>query len=216
MSTDNIFPRADIDKDFLSTTPEGTDAAPIKLAKATRNACKMCSPLGAALVFRGLQNCVPFLHGSQGCATYIRRYLISHYKEPMDIASSSFSEKDAVYGGAGNFSLGIANVIRQYRPEIVGIATTCLAETIGEDMNLLIAEFDRKYAEENGPALVHCSTPSYQGSHADGYWRALMAVVSQLSIPEQPAEETTENKAQDLAQTPDEESNFLGNLCKNC
>ena len=33
----------------------------------------LCTPLGACLVYRGVEGCIPFLHGSQGCATYIRR-----------------------------------------------------------------------------------------------------------------------------------------------
>jgi len=49
---------------------------------ATRNACKLCAPLGACLALRGVAGAAPFLHGSQGCATYIRRYLISHFASP--------------------------------------------------------------------------------------------------------------------------------------
>jgi len=44
---------------------------------------------------QGIAGTVPFLHGSQGCATYIRRYLISHFREPMDIAASNFAEHAA-------------------------------------------------------------------------------------------------------------------------
>ena len=71
---------------------------------STRNACKLCTPLGACLVFRGVEGCVPFLHGSQGCSTYIRRYLISHFREPMDIASSNSHEEAALFGGSKNFT----------------------------------------------------------------------------------------------------------------
>jgi len=39
---------------------------------ATQNACKLCEPLGACFVFRGIEGAIPLLHGSQGCATYIR------------------------------------------------------------------------------------------------------------------------------------------------
>ena len=67
---------------------------------STTNACKLCKPLGASIAFKGVEGCVPFLHGSQGCATYMRRYIISHFNEPIDIASSSLGEKHAVYGGA--------------------------------------------------------------------------------------------------------------------
>ena len=59
---------------------------------ATQNACKLCAPLGACFVFRGIEGGLPLLHGSQGCSTYIRRYMIGHFREPVDIASSSFSE----------------------------------------------------------------------------------------------------------------------------
>ena len=84
---------------------------------STRNACKLCTPLGACLVFRGVEGCIPFLHGSQGCSTYIRRYLISHFREPMDIASSNFHEESAIFGGSSNFQQGALNVMRQYQPQ---------------------------------------------------------------------------------------------------
>ncbi len=71
---------------------------------STRNACKLCAPLGASLVFRGIEGAVPFLHGSQGCATYMRRYIISHFREPMDIAASGFSESSAIFGGEKIFA----------------------------------------------------------------------------------------------------------------
>ncbi|MDP0499883.1 MAG: nitrogenase component 1 [Verrucomicrobiota bacterium JB022] len=147
---------------------------------ATRNACKLCSPLGAALVFKGIRGCLPFLHGSQGCATYIRRYLISHFREPVDIASSSFTEDDAIFGGARNFAAGVDNVIRQYQPELIGVATTCLSETIGDHMLGMIKTYQDKHAGD-GPPLVHVSTPAYTGTHSDGYYATLLAVVRQFA-----------------------------------
>jgi nitrogenase molybdenum-iron protein NifN len=81
---------------------------------ATQNACNLCAPLGAALVFKGIANCVPLLHGSQGCSTYIRRYMISHFKEPLDIACSNFGEETAIFGGGANIKLAIDNIRKQY------------------------------------------------------------------------------------------------------
>ena len=135
---------------------------------ATCNACRLCAPLGACLAFRGVEGAMPLLHGSQGCATYIRRYMISHFREPLDIASSNFSEEAAVFGGRENLRDGLENVVRQYAPRLIGIATTCLAETIGDD----VAMYLREIAAE-GPAplpeVVHVSTPSYSGSHEEGF-----------------------------------------------
>src|SRR5512133_2131655 len=127
---------------------------------STRNACKLCSPLGASIVFKGIRGCLPMLHGSQGCATYIRRYLISHYKEPVDIASSNFSEESAIFGGGQNFKSAVENIIHQYKPRLIGVASTCLSETIGDDIRLFLS----RMLDENPdlPAgFVYASTPSY-------------------------------------------------------
>jgi nitrogenase molybdenum-iron protein NifN len=149
---------------------------------ATQNACKLCNPLGACLAFRGIENCVPFLHGSQGCATYIRRYLISHYKEPIDIASSNFHEESAVFGGSHNLKIGLKNVSEQYKPDVIGVATTCLSETIGDDVPMILREYKKEF--KNGspmPIMIHASTPSYQGSHIDGFHAAVHATVKTLA-----------------------------------
>ena len=150
---------------------------------STRNACKLCTPLGACLVFRGVEGCIPFLHGSQGCSTYIRRYLISHFREPMDIASSNFHEESAIFGGSSNFQQGTLNVMRQYHPQLIGAATTCLAETIGEDMPRLLHDLREKYGDRVTAPIVTVSTASYRGTHMDGFHAAVKALVEQLGQP---------------------------------
>lgn len=146
---------------------------------AGENTCKLCAPLGACLVFRGIRGGMPFLHGSQGCATYIRRYLISHFREPVDIASSSFSEESAVFGGGENLRQGLVNVIAQYNPELIGIATTCLSETIGDDVALHLRNWTAEHP--GSPPLVNVSTPSYRDTHAEGFHATVRAVVETLA-----------------------------------
>ena len=149
---------------------------------STTNACKLCKPLGACLAFKGIEGAVPYLHGSQGCATYMRRYIISHYNEPIDIASSSLSEKHAVYGGGPNLKLGLTTVAAKYQPEIIGIATTCLTETIGDDVGMYLRQFAEDTKGSVGlPAFVNVSTPSYSGTHMEGFHAAVREVVAQLS-----------------------------------
>jgi hypothetical protein len=86
---------------------------------ATTNACKLCTPWGHPGL-SGVEGGHPFLHGSQGCATYMRRYVISHFREPMDIASSSLGEKNAIYGGGPNLKKGLLNAMRKYGAGVVG------------------------------------------------------------------------------------------------
>lgn len=147
---------------------------------ACTNACKLCTPLGACLAFRGVQGAIPFLHGSQGCATYIRRYLISHFREPMDIAASNFSESSAVFGGGANLKTGLANVLRQYQPALVGLATTCLSETIGEDVPGHLRDFRETAPADAATPIIPVSCASYRGTHADGFHHTVRALVESL------------------------------------
>ena len=148
---------------------------------STTNACKMCTPMGACLAFRGIEGAMPFLHGSQGCSTYMRRYIISHFREPIDIASSSLGEKHAVYGGGPNLKQGINNVINKYSPILIGIGTTCLTETIGDNVPMFISEYKKEFPRPDMPYLVPVSTPSYSGTHVDGFHNAIKAVVENLT-----------------------------------
>ncbi|WP_031482858.1 nitrogenase component 1 [Maridesulfovibrio frigidus] len=147
---------------------------------STTNACKLCTPLGAAMAFRGVEGSIPFLHGSQGCATYMRRYVISHFREPVDIASSALGEKAAVYGGGANLKKGILNVMKKYEPEMIGVATTCLTETIGDDVPMILHEFHKEFGDLKLPKIVRVSTASYNGTHTDGWHGAVCSMVEQL------------------------------------
>jgi nitrogenase molybdenum-iron protein NifN len=157
---------------------------------ATQNACKLCAPLGAALVFKGIANAIPLLHGSQGCSTYIRRYMISHFKEPLDIACSNFGEDTAIFGGGANIKLALDNIRHQYSPDLIGVATTCLSETIGDDVPMFIRAYREGNQDADLPALVHVSTPSYQGTHMQGFHGAVRALVAALA-PSAPSRESS-------------------------
>ncbi|MCK5451282.1 MAG: nitrogenase [Candidatus Omnitrophica bacterium] len=148
---------------------------------ATKNPCKLCSPFGASLVFKGIRGTIPILHGSQGCSTYIRRYFISHFREPVDIASSNFVEETSIFGGEKNLCEALENVNKQYNPEVIGVATTCLSETIGDDVPLFLNDFLKKKGAEPFPDIIFVSTPSYSGTHMDGFHAAVRSIVEYYS-----------------------------------
>ena len=102
--------------------------------------------------------------------------MISHYKEPIDIASSSFDESAAVFGGETNLFAALDNVIRQYQPKMVGLATTCLSETIGDDVRMFLHNYRSQRMETELPIIAHVSTPSYTGTHAEGYYAAIRSI----------------------------------------
>jgi len=145
------------------------------------NPCKMCMPLGGVMALKGIENSMVILHGSQGCSTYIRRHMATHYNEPIDIASSSLTEDGTIYGGAKNLKLGLKNIIKLYNPKIIGVLTTCLAETIGEDIGRIIIEFGEENPETSDIKIIPISTPAYSGTQAEGYYKTLRRLVEAIS-----------------------------------
>jgi len=140
------------------------------------NPCKMCMPMGGCLALKGIEGTMVMMHGSQGCSTYMRRHMATHYNEPVDIASSALNEKETVYGGAKNLKNGLSNVIKQYDPKLIGVLTTCLAETIGEDIRAISEVFKRENEIEDVD-IVTVATPGYGASHFEGYFATLTALV---------------------------------------
>ena len=149
------------------------------------NPCNMCMPMGGILPLKGIEQTMVVLHGSQGCSTYMRRHIAEHYNEPIDVGSSSLNEKGTIYGGEANLKKAFDNVLRVYHPKLIGVLTTCLAETIGEDIERIAAE----YLQEKGLTdltIVTAPTPGYGGSHAEGYFFTVKRIVEHLAEKTEP------------------------------
>lgn len=157
----------------------------VMVRNVTENPCNMCMPMGGILPFKGVENAFVIMHGSQGCATYMRRHMAEHFNEPIDVASSSLNEKGTVYGGEKNLKRGLDNLLKLYKPKVIGILTTCLAETIGEDIDRIASEY-RLNRREDDLTLVTVPTPGYGGSHSEGYWLAARNIIAKMAV-ESPA-----------------------------
>ena len=106
----------------------------------TVNPAKTCQPVGAMYAALGVHGCLPHSHGSQGCCSYHRSALTRHYKEPVMAATSSFTEGSSVFGGQANLLQGLDNIYKIYEPDIVAVHSTCLSETIGDDLGQIAAK----------------------------------------------------------------------------
>lgn len=150
--------------------------------QVNENQCQQCMPLGGVIAFKGIAGAMALVHGSQGCSTYMRLTNVEHYNEPVDIASSSLNEKQTIHGGEANLKKALDNVTRVYVPTVIGVMTTCLAETMGEDLDRII----RDYTKERGPTgidIIPVPTPSYSGSHTEGFWAATKAIMAYYARP---------------------------------
>jgi len=51
--------------------------------QVNENQCQSCMPLGGVIAFKGIENAMVLVHGSQGCSTYMRLTSIEHYNEHL-------------------------------------------------------------------------------------------------------------------------------------
>lgn len=137
------------------------------------NPAKTCQPIGAMYAALGIKGCLPHSHGSQGCCSYHRMHLTRHFRDPIVGTTSSFTEGSAVFGGKSNLTDAVKNVFSIYNPDVIAINTTCLSETIGDDIPSIILAMD---LPEN-KIVFHANTPSYVGSHITGFSNMVKAMV---------------------------------------
>lgn len=147
----------------------------------TVNPAKACQPLGAILAAVGFEGTLPFVHGSQGCVAYFRTHFTRHFKEPFSAVSSSMTEDAAVFGGLKNLVEGLANTYALYKPKMIAICTTCMAEVIGDDLGAFIGNAKSEGSVPQDFPVPYAHTPSFIGSHITGYDNMLKAILFNLT-----------------------------------
>ncbi|MEQ8155858.1 MAG: nitrogenase molybdenum-iron protein subunit beta [Clostridiaceae bacterium] len=158
---------------MLDLTPkEITERKAIKI-----NPAKTCQPVGAMYAALGVHKCMPHSHGSQGCCSFHRMYLTRHFKEPAIASTSSFTEGASVFGGGSNLRTAAKNIFDMYDPDIIAVHTTCLSETIGDDIGSILTSIN----VPEGKLMVHTNTPSYVGSHITGFSNMVTGFIKYLS-----------------------------------
>lgn len=142
----------------------------------TINPAKTCQPIGAMYAALGIKGCLPHSHGSQGCCSYHRSTLTRHYKEPVSAATSSFTEGASVFGGQANLLQAINNIFTVYDPDVIAVHTTCLSETIGDDLKQIATKAIAEGKVPDGKTIIGAPTPSYVGSHVTGFSNMVKAM----------------------------------------
>ncbi|HYB51530.1 MAG TPA: nitrogenase molybdenum-iron protein subunit beta [Burkholderiaceae bacterium] len=143
----------------------------------TVNPAKACQPLGAVFAANGFAKTLSFVHGSQGCVAYYRSHFSRHFKEPTSAVSSSMTEDAAVFGGLNNMIDGLANAFSLYKPEMIAVSTTCMAEVIGDDLDAFIKNAKQKGSLPAEFDVPFAHTPAFVGSHITGYDNTLKGML---------------------------------------
>ena len=144
------------------------------------NPLKMSAPLGGALFFLGLDKSLPVFHGSQGCTSFALVLLGRHFKESIPLQTTAMSEVTTIMGGGENIQAAILKILEKGTPGVIGLCSTGLTETKGEDIVGEIALFRKKHPEHAGIPVVAVSTPDFRGSHEDGFRAAMVRTIEEL------------------------------------
>jgi nitrogenase molybdenum-iron protein beta chain len=150
-----------------------------------------CQPAGAQFAGIGVKDCIPLVHGGQGCSMFVRLLFAQHFKENFDIASTSVHEEAAVFGATKRVEEAVDSLVLRYPGlRVIPIITTCSTETIGDDIDGLVTKLNRKLKKmlpDRKVHLVPVHTPSYSGSHVTGYDTCVKALVEFIAKQTEPS-----------------------------
>ncbi len=156
----------------------------------TVNPAKGCQPVGAMFAALGFEGTLPFVQGSQGCVAYFRTHLSRHYKEPCSAVSSSMTEDAAVFGGLNNMIEGLEVSYKLYKPKMIAVCTTCMAEVIGDDLGAFIGNAKNAGAIPQNFPVPFAHTPSFVGSHITGYDNMMRSILTHFTTEENKKKKT--------------------------
>ncbi len=150
---------------------------------ASTNPLKMSQPLGAALAYLGVDCCLPLFHGSQGCTAFGLVLLVRHFREAIPLQTTAMDQVSTILGGYDNLEQAIRTIVERNKPAMIGVATTGVTETKGEDMGGQYTLFRRRNPDMADTALVFANTPDFAGGFEDGFAAAVTAIVERLVEP---------------------------------
>lgn len=158
---------------------------PINEARSlSTNPLKSSQPLGGAYAFLGIEGAMPLLHGSQGCTAFALVLFVRHFKETIPIQTTAMNEISTVLGGADHLEEALVNIRGRANPKLIGICTTALVETRGEDFAADLTAIRSRRADELGDCrIVLAGTPDFRGSIEDGWSAAVTAMIETLTRP---------------------------------
>jgi nitrogenase molybdenum-iron protein NifN len=147
------------------------------------NPLKQSQTLGAAMAFLGLKGMVPLLHGSQGCTAFAKVILVRHFREAIPLATTAMTEVTTILGGEDNITQAILTLMQKSKPEIIGLCTTGLTETRGDDMQGILKDFRKSHPELDCLPIILVSSPDFKGALQDGFAAAVESIVRELPEP---------------------------------
>jgi len=156
--------------------------ATVTLSKksCTVNPLKMSQPIGGALAFMGMANCMPVLHGSQGCTAFGLVLFVRHFREAIPLQTTAMNEVTTIMGGMDNIEQALLNIYKRAKPEIIGLCTTGLTETRSEDIHGDLKLIRKRNPELSNLPIVFVDTPDFKNAFQDGWAKTVTRIIEEL------------------------------------
>jgi len=146
----------------------------------SQRACVYC---GARVVLNPITDAYHIVHGPIGCAVYtwdIRGSLSSREETYRNSFSTDLREEDIIFGGEKKLAAAIDEIVAQNSPELIFVYATCVVGVIGDDLEAVCKEAERKHNIK----VVPVQSSGFAGNKKDGYKAACHALLSIMEMGE--------------------------------
>ncbi|WP_066380222.1 nitrogenase iron-molybdenum cofactor biosynthesis protein NifN [Anabaena sp. CA = ATCC 33047] len=144
------------------------------------NPLKQSQALGASLAFLGLKGMIPLFHGSQGCTAFAKVVLVRHFREAIPLATTAMTEVTTILGGEENIEQAILTLVEKSNPEVIGLCSTGLTETRGDDIVKFLKDIRDRHPEIAHIPVIFAPTPDFKGALQDGFAAAVESIVKEI------------------------------------
>jgi len=98
----------------------------------------------------------------------------------VPLQTTAMSEVATVLGGYENVEQAILNIYKRTKPEIIGICSTGVTETKGDDVEGYIRLIRQKHPELAAFPMVYVATPDFKDAFQDGWEKTVARMVEVL------------------------------------
>jgi nitrogenase molybdenum-iron protein beta chain len=144
-----------------------------------------CALSGALATISALPEVTPIVHTALGCggnlsqaASFGSGYFGSAYCSGQSLPSTGITQNEIIFGGAEKLREEITSTLELIRGRLFIVATGCMTEMIGDDVQGVINSFTGGVKP-----VIAVSTPSFKGDSYAGYGIVLDAVFNRFLDP---------------------------------
>lgn len=139
----------------------------------SQRACVYC---GARVVLNPITDAYHIIHGPIGCASYtwdLRGSLSSGEETFRTSFSTDLREHDIIFGGEKKLKAAIDEIVKKYNSKLIFIYSTCVVGVIGNDIQAVCKEAEKKYKVR----VIPVQSSGFIGNKSVGYKAACGALL---------------------------------------